>query len=501
MSVLIETSKGDFTIDLATETAPDTCANFLNLCKAKYFNGVIVHSVQPGLLVQTGDPTGTGNGGEAATALMRPNDPNSKTFLANEAKAPNGLKPCYGAVVMAQSEGQQGSQWFIVTRRPPPSLPVGEADPTLGWIKGQYTVFGSVVEGMEDTVSSMDGSMVDSSGRPLITIRLHHTHVLSDPFPTPESLPIPESSPLPDWNDPSDALPEDYNPAMALMEDSTQTEEEKAAAAKAATAASQAAVLTMIGDIPEDAEPPPTVLFVTRLATTTREDDLAVVFARFGQLVSCELVRDRDTGESLGYGFVEFVESSAAELAFLKMNNTVVDDRRIVVDFSQSVAKQRREARSSGALGSGRGGDRGHGGGRGGRGGSHGTSRAKPPPSDIDAAVAAAAAAIRARLAARGGTGAGNDAAPVPAGPEVLRSSGGDGKRKREDSDDDDNNGNNGNVAEGTEGDRSQHRHRHRSHHHHHRSHHRSRDEGEGSSSHHHHHHHRRRRKHSRTHE
>ena len=69
-------------------------------------------------------------------------------------------------------------------------------------------------------------------------------------------------------------------------------------------------------------------------------------------LQKCEIIRDwksvkRDsrgrpisgTGDSLGYGFVEFHDSEAAERAYFKMDNVLIDDRRIRVDFSQSVAK------------------------------------------------------------------------------------------------------------------------------------------------------------------
>lgn len=65
MSVLLETSVGDIVIDLYTDECPMTCRNFLKLCKAKYYNGVVFHNVQKDYIIQTGDPTGTGRGGES----------------------------------------------------------------------------------------------------------------------------------------------------------------------------------------------------------------------------------------------------------------------------------------------------------------------------------------------------------------------------------------------------------------------------------------------------
>ena len=60
---------------------------------------------------------------------------------------------------------------------------------------------------------------------------------------------------------------------------------------------------------------------------------------RFGKVVCCEVIRDRTSGESLQYAFVEFENQAACEQAYFKMDNVLIDDRRIHVDFSQSVSK------------------------------------------------------------------------------------------------------------------------------------------------------------------
>ena len=54
---------------------------------------------------------------------------------------------------------------------------------------------------------------------------------------------------------------------------------------------------------------------------------------------SCEVIRDHKTGDSLQYAFVEFEDKEACEKAYFKMDNVLIDDRRIHVDFSQSVSK------------------------------------------------------------------------------------------------------------------------------------------------------------------
>lgn len=64
-----------------------------------------------------------------------------------------------------------------------------------------------------------------------------------------------------------------------------------------------------------------------------------MIFSRFGSILCCEVIRDRRTGASLQYAFIEFSKPEHCEQAFLKMDNVLIDDRRIHVDFSQSVAK------------------------------------------------------------------------------------------------------------------------------------------------------------------
>ena len=65
MSVVIETTLGVITVDLYVKVRPKLCQNFLKLCKVKFYNCCLFHNVQPGFLAQTGDPSGTGRGGES----------------------------------------------------------------------------------------------------------------------------------------------------------------------------------------------------------------------------------------------------------------------------------------------------------------------------------------------------------------------------------------------------------------------------------------------------
>lgn len=105
-------------------------------------------------------------------------------------------------------------------------------------------------------------------------------------------------------------------------------------------AKANAQVLEMVGDIPDaDAKPPENILFVCKLNPVTTDEDLEIIFSRFGPILSCEVIRDQKTGDSLQYAFIEFENEEDCIKAYFKMDNVLIDDRRIHVDFSQSLAK------------------------------------------------------------------------------------------------------------------------------------------------------------------
>jgi peptidyl-prolyl cis-trans isomerase-like 4 len=105
-------------------------------------------------------------------------------------------------------------------------------------------------------------------------------------------------------------------------------------------AKAQALTLEMVGDLPSaDIKPPENILFVCKLNPVTTDEDLELIFSRFGPIRSCEIVRDKKTGDSLQFAFIEFENKEDCEEAYFKMNNVMIDDRRIFVDFSQSVSK------------------------------------------------------------------------------------------------------------------------------------------------------------------
>lgn len=77
------------------------------------------------------------------------------------------------------------------------------------------------------------------------------------------------------------------------------------------------------------------IYIYTNVAT---DEDLELIFSRFGTILSCEVIRDKRTGDSLQYAFIEFEHQKDCEQAYFKMQSVLIDDHRIHVDFSQSVS-------------------------------------------------------------------------------------------------------------------------------------------------------------------
>lgn len=293
MSVLIETSLGDIVIDLFVDKCPRTTNNFLQHCKNKYYNGCLFHNIHKDFIAQTGDPTGTGTGGRSVY---------EDRFFVDEIRA--DLKhDKVGTVGMASAGRDLNASQFYITLRD-----------NLDYLDEKHTIFGEVAEGLE-TLTRINQAVVDEENRPRQQIIIKQTYVLYPPELADDSIPEGE---------PKDELEPPLNEQLSSEKE----------------AHSRAVALECIGDIPDaDVKPPDNVLFVCQLNPVTEDEDLHVIFSQFGTVVSAEILRDYRTGESLCYAFVEFEKREACEQAYFKMNNALIDDRRICVDLSQSVSK------------------------------------------------------------------------------------------------------------------------------------------------------------------
>jgi len=368
MSVLLETSLGDLVIDLETSAAPRACSNFLKLAKIHYFTDSCFFEMQRGFVLCCGDPT---EGGEAAPASHRAR---KATKVIQDAgmdvemddgykmdveriEATTGGDSIFGLMYGPQARffaNEQTAQLGHTRRGTVSLLPLGgESDMNtsrflitlsddLRYLDAKHTVFGHVAEGLDAFLERLDRVITDEKNRPRQNIRIRHAIVLDDPFPDPPALSsiMPPASPIPivhpfDWEVLAEEESLDAQRRTQLSADELEKESQMS------EARSRAVVLEMLGDLPDaDVAPPENVLFVCKLNPVTRSEDLELLFGRFGEIVSCEVIKDWKTGASLQYAFIEFAEKESCEQAYLKMNNVLVDDRRIKVDFSQSVSKQ-----------------------------------------------------------------------------------------------------------------------------------------------------------------
>ncbi|CAO2826076.1 unnamed protein product [Amaranthus hypochondriacus] len=338
MSVMVVTSLGEFVIDLFTDRCPLTCKNFLKLCKIKYYNGCLFHTVQKDFTAQTGDPTGTGSGGDSIYKFLY----GDQARFFNDEIFPDVKHSKMGTVAMASAgENLNASQFYITLRD------------DLDYLDEKHTVFGEVAEGHE-TLTRINEAYADDKGRPFKNIRIKHTYVLDDPFEDPPQLAdlIPGSSPEGKPKDEVDddvRLEDDWVPMDEQIDP-----EDLVEVIRTKEAHSRAVVLESIGDIPDaDVKPPENVLFVCKLNPVTEDEDLHTIFSRFGTVTSAEVIRDYKTGDSLCYAFIEFEDTDACERAYFKMDNALIDDRRIHVDFSQSVSKLWNQFRRKGTQGRG----------------------------------------------------------------------------------------------------------------------------------------------------
>jgi peptidyl-prolyl cis-trans isomerase B (cyclophilin B) len=134
--IIVKTDKGDIEGVLYPSKAPVTVANFLNLAKRGYYDGLKFHRVIPDFMVQGGDPTGTGSGGPG--------------YRFEDECTPELKHDKPGIFSMANAgPGTNGSQFFI-THVP------------TAWLDGKHTVFGSVTKGQDIVNAVTQGDKIKS---------------------------------------------------------------------------------------------------------------------------------------------------------------------------------------------------------------------------------------------------------------------------------------------------------------------------------------------------
>ncbi|ERK42467.1 peptidyl-prolyl cis-trans isomerase, cyclophilin-type [Levilactobacillus brevis ATCC 14869 = DSM 20054] len=172
--VTIETSMGTIQLQLFPEQAPKTVENFVTHAQAGYYDGLTFHRVIPNFMIQGGDPTGTGMGGESIWG--QPFEDEFSQELYN----------LRGAVSMANAgPNTNGSQFFIVQDKDmteqmqgqmkdagfPDEIVDAYKNGGTPWLDFRHTVFGQVISGM-DVVDAIAQVKTDASDQPAMPVTM-----------------------------------------------------------------------------------------------------------------------------------------------------------------------------------------------------------------------------------------------------------------------------------------------------------------------------------------
>jgi len=165
----IKTNRGDVKVQLFVEQAPKTVKNFVELAQKGYYDGVIFHRVIPDFMIQGGDPSGTGMGGESIYGEKFEDEFSREVFNLR------------GALSMANAgPNTNGSQFFVVTNENVPENMMAQLEGAgypaeiitayhkggTPWLDFRHTVFGHVIEGM-DTVDAISQVKRDAQDKPI----------------------------------------------------------------------------------------------------------------------------------------------------------------------------------------------------------------------------------------------------------------------------------------------------------------------------------------------
>lgn len=170
----LKTNMGDITLQLFPEEAPKTVENFIGLAEKGYYDGVIFHRVIPNFMIQGGDPTGSGMGGDSLFGGPFEDEFSSSVFNLN------------GALSMANAgPNTNSSQFFIVTMSDLPEQMASQLEEAgfpeeiisaykenggTPWLDQKHTVFGHVLEGYDvaEAIQNVDRNAMDKPNKDVV---------------------------------------------------------------------------------------------------------------------------------------------------------------------------------------------------------------------------------------------------------------------------------------------------------------------------------------------
>lgn len=151
--VVFETTQGTFEVSLYQDVAPKACENLLGLINKNYYDGTVFHRVIKNFMIQGGDPTATGAGGQSIWG---------KTFADEFSSSVKFDRK--GLLAMAnRGPNTNGSQFFITTA------------PT-SWLNAKHTIFGEVTKGY-DVVEKIEATRTGLQDRPAVEQKILKVYV------------------------------------------------------------------------------------------------------------------------------------------------------------------------------------------------------------------------------------------------------------------------------------------------------------------------------------
>ncbi|BDQ04135.1 peptidylprolyl isomerase [Ignavibacterium sp.] len=159
---IIQTNMGTIELELFADKTPKTVENFVGLANKGYYNGVIFHRVIDNFMIQGGDPTGTGRGGQSLWGGKFEDE-----FV------PELKHDSEGILSMANAGPNTNGSQFFITLVPTP------------WLDGRHTVFGKVIKGM-DVVKAIGKVPRNQQDRPLKDVVMEKVTIEKRPKQAPK---------------------------------------------------------------------------------------------------------------------------------------------------------------------------------------------------------------------------------------------------------------------------------------------------------------------------
>lgn len=163
--VRLATSHGHLNLELFCQHCPKTCDNFLQLCQRGYYTDTIFHRSVRNFVLQGGDPTGTGHGGDSAWGGA----------FKDEIHLPSFTHEGRGVLSMANSGKDTNKSQFFITYR------------SAKHLNGKHTVFGKLVGGV-DTLDAIEKIEVDKHDKPIEEVRVLAVQIFTDPYSEVDAL-------------------------------------------------------------------------------------------------------------------------------------------------------------------------------------------------------------------------------------------------------------------------------------------------------------------------